>query len=95
MPYLFFRCCCSHQDNAADCHQSGILLRRRDRHRGRGRGCGRSHLFRLERLFVEPDQQCPQDVFVQPELALEFLGRQPLKEFALALFNLNAFLYVN
>ena len=28
-------------------------------------------------------------------LALEFLSTQPLKEFALALFNLNAFLYVN
>jgi hypothetical protein len=28
-------------------------------------------------------------------LALEFLERQPLREFALALFNVNAFLYVN
>ncbi|MBI3856708.1 MAG: hypothetical protein HY293_13555, partial [Planctomycetes bacterium] len=27
-------------------------------------------------------------------LAQEFLARRPLKEFALALFNLNAFLYV-
>jgi hypothetical protein len=31
----------------------------------------------------------------EKELALAFLARQPLKEFALAVFNLNAFLYVN
>jgi hypothetical protein len=31
----------------------------------------------------------------ETELALAFLARQPLKEFALAVFNLNAFLYVN
>ena len=28
------------------------------------------------------------------ELSLAFIERQPLKEFALAMFNLNAFLYV-
>jgi hypothetical protein len=31
----------------------------------------------------------------EARLAIAFLARQPLKEFALALFNLNAFLYVN
>ncbi|MCI0534019.1 MAG: DUF1549 and DUF1553 domain-containing protein, partial [Verrucomicrobiales bacterium] len=31
----------------------------------------------------------------EKSLALEFLKEQPLKEFALAMFNLNAFLYVN
>ena len=30
----------------------------------------------------------------EKELAVQFLREQPLKEFALALFNLNAFLYV-
>ena len=30
----------------------------------------------------------------ETELALEFLHEQPVKEFALAMFNLNAFLYV-
>jgi hypothetical protein len=29
------------------------------------------------------------------ELALRFLDTQPLTEFALAMFNLNAFIYVN
>jgi hypothetical protein len=31
----------------------------------------------------------------EKQLALEFLKTQPLREFALAVFNLNAFLYVN
>jgi hypothetical protein len=31
----------------------------------------------------------------EKELAVQFLKHQPLKEFALAMFNLNAFLYVN
>jgi hypothetical protein len=31
----------------------------------------------------------------EKQLALEFLKTQPLREFALAMFNLNAFLYVN
>ena len=31
----------------------------------------------------------------EKELALAFLKTQPLREFALAVFNLNAFLYVN
>ena len=31
----------------------------------------------------------------EEKLALDFLKEQPLKEFALAMFNLNAFLYVN
>jgi hypothetical protein len=31
----------------------------------------------------------------EKQLAMDFLAKQPLKEFALALFNLNAFLYVN
>jgi len=29
------------------------------------------------------------------QLAVEFLQRQPLREFALAMFNLNGFLYVD
>jgi hypothetical protein len=29
------------------------------------------------------------------KLAVEFLETQPLREFALAMFNLNAFLYIN
>ncbi len=32
---------------------------------------------------------------VERDLAMEFLKRQPLKEFALAVFNLNAFIYVD
>jgi hypothetical protein len=31
----------------------------------------------------------------EKQLALAFLKTQPLREFALAMFNLNAFLYVN
>jgi hypothetical protein len=31
----------------------------------------------------------------EKELAVAFLQRQPLREFALAMFNLNAFLYVD
>jgi len=31
----------------------------------------------------------------EKQLALQFLKTQPLREFALAMFNLNAFLYVN
>ena len=31
----------------------------------------------------------------EKRLGVEFLKQQPLKEFALAMFNLNAFLYVN
>ena len=31
----------------------------------------------------------------ETQLAIEYLNTQPLREFALAVFNLNAFLYVN
>ena len=48
---------------------------------------------RIERAYQLAVGRSPSDV--ERRIALAFLERQPLREFALALFNLNAFLYVN
>jgi mono/diheme cytochrome c family protein len=57
------------------------------------REAGSDRAFQIDRAFQlavgrDPTRQ-------EETLAREFLKQQPLKEFALALFNLNAFLYVN
>ena len=47
----------------------------------------------LERAFRLAIGRAPTDE--ERSLSLEFLGTETLEEFTLALFNLNAFLYVN
>jgi len=57
------------------------------------RECGDNHPKQVERAFWLTAGRPPTDQ--EKEIALAFLRRQPLKEFCLALFNLNAFLYVD
>ena len=47
----------------------------------------------VERAYLLAAGRAPTDDELR--LGVEFLADQPLKEFALAVFNLNAFLYVN
>jgi hypothetical protein len=47
----------------------------------------------VERAFVLAAGRKP--TAAERKIGLEFLAKQPLEEFALAMFNLNAFLYVD
>jgi hypothetical protein len=53
---------------------------------------GSSHASEIERAYLLATGQPPASR--ERELALSFLETQPLKEFTLTMFNLNAFLYV-
>ncbi len=55
--------------------------------------CGDDHAKQVERAFRLSAGRAP--TMREREVALEFLRTQPLREFALAMFNLNAFLYVD
>jgi hypothetical protein len=57
------------------------------------RECGTDPARQVERAFWLTAGRPP--TAREKELALAFLAKQPLKEFALALFNLNVFLYVD
>jgi hypothetical protein len=57
------------------------------------REVGPGHAAQVERAFWLAAGRPPTKQ--ERNLALEFLKQQPLREFALALFNFNAFLYVN
>ena len=57
------------------------------------REVGGSPLQQVERAYLLAAGRAPTEK--EKWLALEFLRTQPLEEFALAVFNLNAFLYVN
>ena len=57
------------------------------------REVGGSLLQQVERAYLLAAGRAPTEK--ESALALEFLRTQPLEEFALAVFNLNAFLYVN
>ena len=57
------------------------------------REVGGSPLQQVERVYLLAVGRAPTEK--ESALALEFLRTQPLEEFALAVFNLNAFLYVN
>lgn len=56
------------------------------------RDCGTNHSAWIERAYLLAAGRPPTQK--EQELALAFLDREPLEEFALALFNLNEFLYV-
>jgi hypothetical protein len=58
-----------------------------------GRDCGADRARQVDRAFWLTAGRLP--TAREKELALTFLQTQPLKEFTLALFNLNAFLYVD
>jgi hypothetical protein len=53
---------------------------------------GSGHASEIERAYLLAIGQPPASK--ERELALSFLEKQPLKEFTLTMFNLNAFLYV-
>ncbi len=57
------------------------------------REVGDNHQQLIERAYLLAANRMPTDK--EEELGLQFLEQQPLREFALAMFNLNAFLYVN
>jgi hypothetical protein len=57
------------------------------------REAGADHARQVERAFILVAGRLPSAA--EKELALAFLREQPLREFALAMFNLNAFLYVD
>ncbi len=57
------------------------------------REVGSDRSRQVERAFLLAIGRLPPDR--ERALALEFLQTEPLREFTLALFNLNAFLYVN
>ncbi len=57
------------------------------------RECGADRARQVDRAFQLTTGRPPAPQ--EKDLALAFLEKQPLKEFALALFNLNAFLYVD
>jgi hypothetical protein len=57
------------------------------------REAGPDHARQVELAYLLTTGRPP--TAVERRLALEFLQTQPLREFALAMFNLNAFLYVN
>ncbi len=57
------------------------------------REAGADHARQVELGYLLTTGRRP--TAAERELALTFLQRQPLREFALALFNVNAFLYVN
>jgi hypothetical protein len=57
------------------------------------REVGTDHARQAERAYLLTTGRAPTSR--EKELALRFLERQPLREFALAMFNLNAFLYVD
>jgi hypothetical protein len=54
---------------------------------------GTDHDRQIERAYLLAAGRAP--TVREKELALKFLEKQPLREFALAAFNLNAFLYVD
>jgi hypothetical protein len=58
-----------------------------------GRDCGTDRARQVDRAFWLTTGRPP--TAREKEVALAFLETQPLKEFALALFNLNAFMYVD
>jgi hypothetical protein len=57
------------------------------------REAGTDHARQVERAYLLAAGRAPTPR--EKELALRFLDKQPLREFALAMFNLNAFLYVD
>ncbi|MBI2806002.1 MAG: DUF1553 domain-containing protein [Planctomycetes bacterium] len=57
------------------------------------RECGDDRTKQVERAFLLAAGRGP--TMREREVALEFLRTQPLREFAVGMFNLNAFLYVN
>jgi len=57
------------------------------------REAGTDHAQQIECAYLLAAGRAPTSR--EKELALKFLDKQPLREFALALFNLNAFLYVD
>jgi len=57
------------------------------------REAGADHARQVERAWLLAVGRPPTQR--ERSLALEFLKAHPLREFALAIFNLNAFLYVN
>jgi hypothetical protein len=57
------------------------------------REAGADHARQIERAYLLAAGRAPSSR--EMELALKFLEKQPLREFALAAFNLNAFLYVD
>jgi hypothetical protein len=57
------------------------------------RECGDDRTKQVERAFLLATGRAP--TMREREVALEFVRTQPLREFAVAIFNLNAFLYVN
>ena len=54
---------------------------------------GQGPVHQVERAYLLTGGRLPTPR--EKELAVRFLGKQPLREFALAVFNLNAFLYVD
>jgi hypothetical protein len=54
---------------------------------------GSDHARQIERAYLLATGRAP--TVREKELAVKFLDKQPLREFALAMFNLNAFLYVD
>ncbi len=57
------------------------------------REAGTDHARQIERAYLLAAGRAP--TAAERELARKFLEKQPLREFALAVFNLNAFLYVD
>jgi hypothetical protein len=57
------------------------------------REAGSDHARQVERAYLLAAGRTP--TASEKELSLKFLEKQPLREFALAVFNLNAFLYVD
>jgi hypothetical protein len=57
------------------------------------RECGDDHAKQVNRAFHLSAGRAP--TMRERALALEFVRTQSLREFAVAMFNLNAFLYVN
>ena len=57
------------------------------------REAGADHVAQVELAYRLAAGRSP--IAKEKELAVAFLKTQSLKEFALAVFNLNAFLYVN
>jgi hypothetical protein len=55
--------------------------------------CGDDHVRQIERAYLLAAGRAP--TAREKEPALRFLEKQPLREFALAMFNLNAFLYLD
>jgi hypothetical protein len=54
--------------------------------------CGNERDLQIDRAFRLATGRAPTDA--ERRLSQQFLQNQPLEEFALAIFNLNAFLYV-